>query len=487
MSDNDRTAGAVPNEAAIFLKVSLRLLPFLFLLYVINLIDRTNIGIARLQMVKQAVPDGAVLPDLENDPAVLSATAYSFGASIFYLGYLLFEVPSNLILLKMGARAWIARILLSWGLVSAAMMFVQGPWSFAFLRFLLGVAEAGFFPGIIFYLSDWFPARVRARAVANFMIGGVIATMIGNPVSGLILQSMDQVGGLWGWQWVFLLEGIPAVILGFITLAYLTDHPSHARWLTPDERTWLVTQIENDRRLLPANRTHSFAAAMFDPRVWLLIAVYFTVAMGDNSFGFYIPTFLRSQFPEATPFEIGLLIAGASVIAMIGMLLVGRSSDRTGERRWHVAGSAFTASLGWVIISLAATKSVSIPGLADRWLFMVGVAVTLTGMKSMLPTFWTLPPMFLTGAGAASGIALINSVANLGGWLAPNIIGLVETATGQFNIAYQILAGVLFAGGLLVLFAKTHRNPEPSPASNLSPDEPGRNEAVMRSHQNDVQ
>ena len=235
---------AEPVEKTVFRKVSLRLLPFLFLLYVINLIDRTNIGIARLQMVDQ-----------QN---LLDEEAYALGAGIFYIGYLLFEVPSNLILLRMGPRVWIARILVSWGLISAAMMFVTGPWSFGTLRVLLGVAEAGFFPGIIYYLSDWFPARVRARAVAHFMLGGVIASMVGNPISGFILQYMDQVGGLWGWQWVFLLEGLPAVALGFVTLAYLTDRPEQARWLTPGGAN-LARPANRERPQPPAARPQPFA------------------------------------------------------------------------------------------------------------------------------------------------------------------------------------------------------------------------------------
>lgn len=422
------------SELAIIRKVSLRLLPFLFLLYVINLIDRTNIGIARLQMV--------------DEQAILDEEAYALGAGIFYIGYLIFEVPSNLILLRMGARAWMARILVSWGLISSAMMFVTGPWSFALLRALLGVAEAGFFPGIIYYLNDWFPARFRARAVARFMLGGVIASLIGNPVSGLILQSMDQVAGLWGWQWVFLLEGLPAVALGLVTLAFLTDKPDQARWLTAEERAWLAEQIQHDREHHQHSR--SFAAAFIDPRVWLLIGVYFTVAMGDNSYAFYIPTFLRSQFPDWTPVEIGLLAAAPSMVAMAGMILVGRHSDRTGERRWHVACSAFVAALGWLTIALATSGFLSTSG-DYRWLFIFGVAVTLTGMKSMLPTFWTLPPIFLSGPAAAGGIALINSVANLGGLVGPAIVGRLKTATDTFTLGYLILAGVLFAGGLLVL------------------------------------
>ena len=431
------TSNIAPSEAVVFRKVAWRLLPFLFLLYVINLIDRTNIGIARLQMV-----------DVQH---ILDEEAYSLGAGIFYIGYLLFEVPSNIILLRIGARAWIARILVSWGLISSAMMFVDGPWSFAALRVLLGVAEAGFFPGIIFYLNDWFPARMRGRAVAQFMLGGVVASMVGNPISGFILDFMDQVGGLSGWQWVFLLEGLPAVALGFVTLAYLTDRPDQAGWLSPAERIWLAQQIENERNQLPHSRSHSLGAAFLDLRVWLLIAVYFTVAMGDNSYGFYIPTFLKSQFPDWKAWQIGLLAAAPSVVAMVGMVLVGRNSDRTGERRWHVACSAFTATLGWLTIAVAASEFLVIPGVESRWLFVVGVAVTLTGMKSMLPTFWTLPPTFLTGAAAAGGIALINSVANLGGMLGPRIMGEVKTATDSFTIGYLVMAATLFLGGLLVL------------------------------------
>jgi ACS family tartrate transporter-like MFS transporter len=430
-----------PTEAAIFRKVSLRLLPFLFLLYVINLIDRTNVGMARLQMVDQQ--------------QILGKQAYGLGAGIFYLGYFVFEVPSNLILLRMGARAWIARILVSWGLITMAMMFVTGPWSFIGLRVLLGVAEAGFFPGIIFYLNNWFPAWRRGRAVALFMLGGVVASIVGNPISGFILEHLDQVGGLSGWQWIFLLEGLPAVALGFVTLVYLTDRPDQAEWLTPNERKWLVQQLETERSSLPHSRRHSLEAALVDPRVWLLIAIYFTVAVGDNSYGFYIPKFLESQFPGSRPWQIGLLVAVPGIVAMTGMILVGRNSDRTGERRRHVASSAFVAALGWLMIASVASGLLEVPGIDSRLLFLTGAAVTLTGMKSMLPTFWTLPPTFLTGAAAAGGIALINSVANLGGMLGPIIIGYVESNTGDFTIGYLIMAATLFTGGLLVLKVRT--------------------------------
>jgi MFS transporter, ACS family, tartrate transporter len=435
MSNDDARSDCPLDESAVFRKVSWRLLPLLFLLYVVNLIDRSNIAIARLQMV--------------NEQHVLDESAYALGAGIFYIGYLLFEVPSNLILLRIGARAWMARILVSWGLIATAMMLVTGPWSFACLRVLLGFAEAGFFPGIIYFLSDWFPARVRARAVAQFMTGGVIASLVGNPLSGWILESFDQVGGLSGWQWVFLVEGLPAILLGFITLTYLTDRPDQAGWLTAAERAWLAKQIENDSNQPAPSRSQSLVTALLDRRVWVLIAVYFTVAMGDNSYGFYVPTFLKGQFPEWSPLQIGLLAGAPSVVAMAGMIVVGWHSDRTGERRGHVAGSAFAAALGWLMLALVG--GLGNPGAAWRWLFVVGVAVTFTGMKSMLPTFWTLPPTFLTGAACAGGIALINSVANLGGFLGPVIMGHVVEATGAFTAGYLVLAGVLLLGGLLVL------------------------------------
>lgn len=423
------------SESAVLRKVTLRLIPFLFLLYVINLIDRTNVGMASLQMV--ADPNR---PD-EAQYAILSEGAYTLGAGLFYVGYLLFEVPSNLIMMRVGARAWIARILFSWGAISAAMMFVTGPWSFFTLRILLGVAEAGFFPGVIYYLSDWFPARARARCVSMFMVGGVIASMIGNPISGVILQYLDRVGGLRGYQWVFLLEGLPAVALGFVTVKILTDKPEQADWLDPAEKAWLSNQMALDRHASGAGRNHTLWAACVNPRVWLLIAVYFTVAMGDNSFGFLIPRFLKEKFPGWTEAQIGLLVAIPSVVAIVGMLLISRHSDQTGERRWHVAGAAFLASAGWLAAALAPSP----------WLFVVAAAITLTGMKSMLPTFWTLPSSFLTGAAAAGGIALINSVANLGGLLGPNIVKALKSESHGYTNGYFVMAGVLFLGGCLVL------------------------------------
>lgn len=414
------------SEAAVLRKVTLRLIPFLFLLYVVNILDRVNISFAKLQM----------LDDLHMDNE-----AYGFGFGVFYVGYLLFEVPSNLILQRVGARSWIARILVSWGLISSCMMFVTGPVSLCLLRVLLGFAEAGFFPGIILYLSHWIPARARGRAVAMFMTGGLIASIIGNPIAGAILDNMNETAGLAGWQWLFLLEGIPSVVLGFVTFFYLTDRPEQAQWLTPAERAWLLGRLELEKRPPDDRHSHTLQAALTNPRVWLLIAVYFTVALGDNSFGSFLPTFLEGRFPTCNKLEIGWLADIPSAIAILGMVVVGLHSDHTGERRWHVAGPAFVAAAGWVLVAFAPSP----------WLFVLALAVTLTGMKSMLGTFWTLPASFLSGTAAAGGIALINSVANLGGLLGPTIIGKVEKATGSFTNGLLVMAVALAAGGILVL------------------------------------
>jgi ACS family tartrate transporter-like MFS transporter len=444
-------------------KVTLRLIPFLFLLYVVNILDRANIAIGKRQM----------LADLD-----MSQAAFGLGFGIFYVGYLLFEVPSNLILARMGARAWIARIMVSWGIISSSMMFVTGPWSFYTLRVLLGVAEAGFFPGIILYLSHWFPARERARAVATFMTAAVIASMVGNPISGMILEHMKGIAGLAGWQWLLLLEGIPAIVLGIVTFYYLTDRPEQARWLTDAERSWLAGRMREEEKVRHERHGLSLLRALADSRVWLLIAVYFTVAMGDNTFGSWLPTLLLDHFPDWSDDQIGFLAAVPSVFALAGMVVVGAHSDRTGERRWHVAGPAFLAASGWVLVALAPSP----------WLVVIGLALTSMGMKSMLPTFWSLPTAFLTGTAAAGGIALINSVANLGGLLGPPFIGLVKDRTGSFTFGLLVMSGVLFIGGILVLCVRhdpaLERNAritdEPSPDGTFPQTDLGESETQVR-------
>lgn len=419
-----------PEEAAVLWKVTIRLIPFLFLLYIINILDRTNVGIAKVPM---------------SDDLNMGNAAFGLGAGLFYVGYVLFEVPSNLIMARTGARVWIARILISWGLVTAATMFVVGPKSFFAMRILLGVAEAGFFPGIILYLSQWFPTEARARAVAKFMMASLIASMLGNPISGAILQFMNEIGGLKGWQWLFLLEGIPAIALGFVTYRYLTDRPELADWLTPTERKWLIDRLATEQQVLHGGKQGSFRAALVDPRVWLLIGVYFTVAVGDNCFGFFMPTLINKFFPEYhnQQLKIGLLAAIPAVVAMVAMIANAMHSDRTGERRGHVAGAAFAAACGWVLLAFAPSP----------WLAIAALALTSAGMKSMLPTFWALPTTMLSGAAAAGGIALINSVANIGGFLGPFAFGALGEKYESFTLAMLIVAAILAGGAVLVLFA----------------------------------
>ncbi len=449
--------------------VAARLLPFLFLLYVVNILDRTNIGFAALQMVagpqeraRLAAGTMGFLGSPSGQAPLLAASAlfagrtpllteeeYAFGAGLFYVGYILFEVPSNLILRRTGARVWISRILVSWGLVSSCMMFVTGPIGFGLLRILLGIAEAGFFPGIILYLSYWFPTRERARATAVFMVAGPIAAFVGNPTSGAILQFMNGTAGLAGWQWLFLLEGIPAVALGVVTLFYLTDRPAQAQWLTLPERDWLAGRMAGEEEQRGLRHGQSLLRAATDSRVWLLIAVYFTVALGDNAYGFYLPQILAAGFKNWSQSRIGLLAALPSVAAMIGMIAFGVHSDRTGERRWHVAVPAFLAAVGWVMVAL----------FPSPWLILLGLALASLGMKSMLPTFWTLPTAFLSGAAAAGGIALINSVANLGGVFGPNIMGQIQAHSGGFMGGSLVMAVALCLGGALVLLVR-HDAPE---------------------------
>lgn len=364
----------------------------------------------------------------------LSEATFNLGYGMFYVGYLLFEVPSNLLLHRVGARLWIARIMISWGIISSLTMFAYDQWTFYGLRILLGVAEAGFFPGIILYLSYWFPDRERARMTAFFMLAIGLANVLGNPMSGFIMQYTDTLGGLHGWQWLFLLEGFPSVIMGFVVLTFLTDYPKDAAWLTEDERNTLVNHIrgEEERRLERHKANH--LAAMMQWRVWLLIAIYFTVAVGSNASGAYFPELIQGQFRNMGTFQIGLLSALPHVCAIFGMILVGMRSDRLNERRGHLAASSLLASFGWSMTAWSPNASVS----------MIGLCLAQTGMMSMLPVFWTLPTGFLTGAAAAGGIAMINSVANIGGFFGASILGYF----GLWSMAAIHFGGVLLIFGL---------------------------------------
>jgi MFS transporter, ACS family, tartrate transporter len=405
---------------AVLRKAAWRLLPFLCLLYLFNIIDRANVGFARRTMQ----------PDLGMEQEV-----FSFGFGIFYFGYLVFEVPANLLLRRVGARRWIARIMISWGLVSCATMAVTGPWSFYGARILLGIAEAGFFPGIILYLTYWFPARQRARMTALFMMAIACAGVVSNPLSGAVMQYMHGVGALRGWQWVFLIEGLPSIVLGIVVLFYLPDSPAHARWLTPAERCWISERLAADEATRTQPQQAHLLPALLDRRVWLLIATYATVAVAANAAGASFPQIIGALYSDQQDFVIGLYAALPHLCAVAAMTVLGIHSDRTGERHGHVAIAAFLGAAGWAVAFASPWP----------WLSLAGLCLAQAGMMSMLPPFWAIPTTFLSGVAAAGGIALINSVANIGGWLGPNIYDL---------FGMRLMALLLFAGGILILLIK---------------------------------
>jgi ACS family tartrate transporter-like MFS transporter len=412
----------VATTATAVAKARRRLIPFLFLLYVVSYLDRINVGFAALQM---------------NAALGFSNVTYSLGAGIFFLSYTLLEIPSNVILARVGARRWIARIMITWGLVSAGMMFVRSATAFYALRFALGAAEAGFFPGIIYCLTRWFPARDRARAIAGFMTAVVIAGIVGGPISGELL-SLNGVGGLAGWQWLFLVEGLPAVVLGFVVLRVLPEQPSDARWLSPAEQFALTTQLAEEAT--GKNNVQSIRGALTSGRIWLLAAVYFTIPVELYALSFWLPQIVKSA-SGASDRVVGLLSAIPYAVAAAGMMVVGRHSDKTGERRWHIA---LAAALGGASLALAGFVHGVVPAI-------VLLSLATAGLASMLGPFWAFATSFLGGMGAAAGIALVNSVGNVGGFVGPNIVGYVRESTNSFAAGLAIVGAILVFGGLLVL------------------------------------
>lgn len=409
-------------------KVRRRLVPFLFLLYIFAYLDRINVGFAALQM---------------NAALGFSAAVYGFGAGIFFLSYTLFEIPSNVILARVGARRWIARIMITWGLASAAMMLVRDARSFYALRFVLGAAEAGFFPGIIYYLTRWVPASERARTVASFMTAVVTAGIVGGPLSGALL-SMDGLAGLAGWQWMFVLEGVPATVLGVVVLAVLPESPREAGWLTATERSALEARLAEEGRP-QAGRAHGVAAALGHRWVWVLALVYFVVPVSLYGFGFFLPQILQATF-AGTPLQIGVVSAVPYLAGAAGMLVTARQSDRSGERRRFVALGAAVAGLGLIGAAL-------VHGLVPS---IVLLSIAMLGLASMFGPFWTLATTFVHGAGAAAGIALINSVGNVGGFVGPYAIGYLRDATDGFAAGLIAIGAIVIIGGALVLIV-----PEP--------------------------
>jgi ACS family tartrate transporter-like MFS transporter len=400
-------------------KAARRLLPFLCLCYAVNFLDRVNVGFAALAM---------------NQDLGFTQSIFGAGAGILFIGYLLFEVPSNLALQHFGARVWIARIMVSWGLVAMAMAVVSGPASFYAMRFLLGVAEAGFFPGIILYLTYWFPAHERARIVSLFMAAVPLATLIGSPVSGALLE-LHGLGGLKGWRWLFIIEGLPAVLLGFAALKLLPDRPAEAPWLSEDEKHALETKLAAEAE---TTRDAGYHARPSRASSCSHCSI-FCIVVGLYGIGFWMPQVIQT-FGLAR-LEIGFLTAVPYLFASIAMVLWGRHSDLTGERMWHVALPLFLAGAAFAWSAAGLPLAV----------IMVALTLAAVGIYAAVSTFWSLPTAILTGTGAAAGPALVNSVGNLGGLAGPSIVGMIRQATGSFTAALLFLAAVVAFGGVIAL------------------------------------
>jgi MFS transporter, ACS family, tartrate transporter len=403
-------------------RISWRLLPLLFALFVASFLDRTNLGVASLRM---------------NADLTLSASAFALGAGVFYFGYALFEVPSNLILARVGARVWIARIAITWGIAASAMIFVQGTTSFYALRFLLGVAEAGFFPGIVWYLGRWFPERERARAMSWFMIGIPLAGVIGGPVGGALL-SLNGVLGLSGWRWLFLVEGIPPVVLGFVALRYLTDTPEKAAWLTDAQREWLTGEMNRERAAGAAADRADVKRSLLGSATWLMAVLYLFALSAELGPIFFGPILVRDALALGDT-GTGLVMGAIGLAGVAGMIANGAHSDRTGERRAHSAIPLVVVAAGFAMIAVGGAA----------WT-IGGLFTVAVGINAFLPAFWCIPSAMFTGAAAAAAIALINSVGNLGGYLGPMLLGRAKDATGSYRLGMIALGALSLVAAALV-------------------------------------
>jgi MFS family permease len=411
-------------ETRTYHKVDVRLLPFLFLCYILAYLDRVNVGFAKLQMLK----------DLS-----MSDAAFATGAGIFFIGYFFFEVPSNVLLKKFGARMWIARIMISWGVISACMIFVKGEWSFYAMRFLLGLAEAGFFPGVIFYLTLWYPSRLRASRTAWFVAAIAVSGVIGNPISGWIMDRLSGVINLAGWQWLFLSEGIPSVIVGLWVIYYLDSSIEEAKWLTAEEKALLANNvIAEDKH----KTEHKLADAFTSGKVWVLCAIYFTLMIGLYGIAFWLPTIVKA-FGIKGYFRVGLITAIPYGVAVIGMILLSQHSDKTGERRLHYVFNVTAGAIGLVLSGIFASQPV--------WA-IIFLSIGTLGVIGSMPLFWPLPSAFLAGTAAAAGIGIVNSVGNLGGYFGPNIPIWARHISSDRSAALYIIAGILMVGAFLTYF-----------------------------------
>jgi D-galactonate transporter len=427
MSQPPATAVSDPSaiEENAYAKVFRRVVPFIMICYVVAYLDRINVGFAKLQM--------------EIDLG-FSQTVYGLGAGLFFIGYFFFEVPSNLIMYRVGARMWIARIMITWGLLSACFVFVKSPVWFYTLRFLLGAAEAGFYPGVILYLTYWYPDRRRAAIVATFMAAIPIAGIFGNPLSGWIMDSFDQFAGMRGWQWMFLIEAVPAVLLGILVLFVLNNGIREAKWLTEDEKLLLERNIEADaggKKKSP----HSLGGVLKDHRVWMMSAIYFCFVMGQYGLTFWMPTLVKATGVKGN-FTTGLLSAIPFLVAVVAMILCGRSADRHRERRWHLVIPALCGAVGFVVAAVTANNTA---------IAITFLSLAAAGVLTCAPLFWSLPTSFLRGSAAAAGIAAVNSIGNLAGFVSPYLIGFLKDVTQNNRTGMYMLAGMLVLGALLVL------------------------------------
>jgi MFS transporter, ACS family, tartrate transporter len=425
-------------EASTMRRVAWRLLPLLFVLMIVNYLDRVNVGFAALRM---------------NEDLGFSAAVYGFGAGVFFIGYALVEIPSNLLLHRLGARVWICRIMVTWGLLAMAMAWVRNPTSFYTLRFALGVAEAGFLPGIVYYLSNWFPARHRARANAGVFCATVLSPVLGAPLSTAIMSWMHNVGGIPGWQWMFVLEGLPAVLLGIFVLFYLTNKPDEASWLEPSQRTWLAGTMAREKQALERETTYTLRMIWSNKRIWQLGALFSCLNAGSYGLLLWMPQIIKG-LGALSDLQVGLLTTVPFVLGFVGQMVVSRHSDRTRERRLHLAGCYLSAC-----VFLLASAFVS--GAFAGYIALCLVGLTLFAGT---PIFWTLVGTFMTGAAGAAGIAFINSLAQIGGFFGPYLIGVIKDATQSFTLALCMLAAFLFSAGAIALTLRKQTEGDDVPA-----------------------
>ncbi len=413
-------------ESRLYRKVIVRIIPFIFICYVLNYIDRVNVSFAKLQF--------------QNDLNLTDAS-YGLGVGLFYVGYILFEVPSNLLLQKIGARKTITRIMCLWGLISGGMAFVSRPEEFYFARILLGAAEAGFFPGVILYLTFWFPNRMRGRVMSFFVLAIAVSGMVGGPVSGLIMQHLGGIYGFKSWQWLFLIEGMLPVALGIAAFFVLDDRPQDARWLSDREKDLLTANLAIERRTESHSGFQAFLSALKRPMLWMATFGYFSVTWAGMVLNFWTPTIIQRS-GVANIFQVGLLSAIPYTIGAIGMLALCRNSDRMLERQWHFFAAVFMAGCAALAVAFASSNSA---------LSIVCLAVLAVGYLSAVALFWTIPTSFLSEQEAPGSIAFISSVGQIGSLVAPTLFGYVSQRTGSLTMGASVVAGVLIAGGCAVL------------------------------------